>query len=84
MTAEVSAADASIERTPAASMGRRRWVGQVPRDVVLIVAGALLAFASDEWRDARHRRAHVDAAVASVHDELILNRRLVDIGIGGG
>ena len=56
---------------------RPRWRRQIPRDVVLIVVGALLAFASEEVRDARHRRARIDAAVASIRDELVANRSLV-------
>ena len=45
---------------------RARWLGQVPRDVVLIVLGAALAFGGEEWRDARHRRAHVEASLIGI------------------
>jgi hypothetical protein len=36
--------------------GVRRWTSRIPRDVLLLVAGALLALAVEEFRDARHRR----------------------------
>ena len=49
----------------------------MPRDVVLIVVGALLAFVTEEWRDARHQRARVAIAVVSIRNELALNRSLV-------
>ena len=53
------------------------WRGQVPRDVVLIILGAVLAFAGEEWRDARHRRERVDVAIESIRRELTVNRGLV-------
>jgi hypothetical protein len=56
---------------------QQRWRAQVPRDVVLIVLGAVLAFAGEEWRDARHRRERVDVALESIRRELTLNRGLV-------
>ena len=56
---------------------RPLWLSQVPRDVILIVLGAALAFASEEWRAARQRRTRVDVAVASLREELTLNRNLV-------
>jgi hypothetical protein len=56
---------------------RSRWLARVPRDVVLVVAGALLAFATEEWRDARRQRARVDVAVTSIRNELLQNRTLV-------
>jgi hypothetical protein len=56
---------------------RARWRERIPRDLVLIVVGALLAFASEEVRDARQRRARIHAAVASIRDELMANRSLV-------
>lgn len=55
----------------------RRWRRQVPRDLVLIIVGALLAFASEELRDSRSRRSRVSAAMASIRDELAENQRLV-------
>ena len=54
-----------------------RWLGQVPRDVVLIVLGAALAFGGEEWRDNRHRRAHVEASLLSIRDEIRANAVLV-------
>lgn len=54
-----------------------RWLGQVPRDVVLIVLGAALAFGGEEWRDNRHRRAHVEASLLSIRDEIRANAALV-------
>jgi hypothetical protein len=56
---------------------RQRWRGQVPRDVVLIVLGAILAFAGEEWRDAHHRRERAHVAIESIRSELTLNRGLV-------
>jgi hypothetical protein len=55
----------------------RRWRGEVPRDVLLIVLGAVLAFAGEEWRDARHRRERAEVAIESIRRELTLNRDLV-------
>lgn len=72
-----SAAVAANAEVPASPQAPRKWLGQVPRDVVLIVVGAAIAFGSEEWRDARSRRARVDVAVASIRDELAFNRRLV-------
>ena len=54
-----------------------RWTGQVPRDVVLIVLGAVLAFGGEQVRDARHRRAHVEASLLGIRDELRANAALV-------
>jgi hypothetical protein len=56
---------------------RNRWIGELPRDVLLIVLGAGLAFAGEEWRDARHRRAQVATALLSIRDELRANAALV-------
>jgi hypothetical protein len=56
---------------------QQRWRGQVPRDVILIVLGAVLAFAGEEWRDAHHRRERAEVAIESIRRELTLNRGLV-------
>jgi len=58
-------------------VGTRRWRLRIPLELVLIVVGALLAFAGEEIRDARHRRARVDVAIASIRDELTANQTLV-------
>lgn len=49
----------------------------MPRDIILIVLGAILAFAGEEWRDARHNRARVTVAFTSIRDELRANSALV-------
>ena len=54
-----------------------RWLGQVPRDVLLIVLGAALAFASEELRDLQHRRTRVAATLVSIQNELRANAALV-------
>jgi hypothetical protein len=69
----------SPEAAPGARSTRPRWLGQVPRDVILIVLGATLAFASEEWRTARQRSTRVDITVASLRDELKVNRELVTV-----
>jgi hypothetical protein len=74
---EVQADPRSLDASQTEGGPRARWRGQVPRDLALIVVGALLAFASEEVRDARHRRARIDAAVASIRDELTANQTLV-------
>jgi hypothetical protein len=56
---------------------RGRWMGQVSRDLLLVIAGALLALAGDEWRDARHRRSEASDALVSIRDELRRNAELV-------
>jgi hypothetical protein len=56
---------------------RSHWIGQAPRDVLLIVVGAALAFAGEEWRDTRHRRTQVATALVSIRDELRANAALV-------
>lgn len=53
------------------------WLGRVPRDVILVIAGAALAFALEAWRDAHTRQTRVDVAVTSIRNELTLNRALV-------
>lgn len=65
------------ERAEDESSRRHGWRGQVPRDVVLIVLGALLAIAGEEWRDARHRHERVNVALESIRREIALNRDLV-------
>jgi hypothetical protein len=60
-----------------AAIPRWRWAKQIPRDVILIVLGALLAFAAEEWRDARQRRSRVSTALMSIRDELRANLALV-------
>jgi len=57
--------------------GVRRWTSRVPRDVLLLVAGALLALAVEEFRDARHRRTRERESVASIRNELRANVALV-------
>src|SRR5262245_8568999 len=74
---ELQADPRSLDAAPTAGETRARWRRQIPRDVVLIVLGAVLAFASEEVRDARQRRARVDAAIASIRDELTANQSLV-------
>jgi hypothetical protein len=54
-----------------------RRASRIPRDIVLIVLGALVAMGADEWRDARHRRAQVRTALTSIRDELRANVVLV-------
>jgi len=67
----------SSEPSPKHRLVPSRWLSQIPRDVVLIVVGALLALVSEEVRDARHRRSRVDATIISIRDELRQNASLV-------
>jgi hypothetical protein len=67
--------DSDPRTTPAHSGGRS--IGQVLRDVLLIVLGAALAFAGEEWRDVRHRHAQIATALLSIRDELQANTALV-------
>jgi hypothetical protein len=74
---DVNTDDSSTD-APATEHGP--WVrrfSRIPRDVILIVLGAALAFGSEEWRDARQRRERVAVAVASIRSEVTLNRTLV-------
>ena len=48
------------------------------RDVVLVVLGAMLALAADEWRETRQRRERVRVALAGIRDELRANAQRVD------
>jgi hypothetical protein len=64
----------SVETTPTAL---RRLSSRVPRDVLLLVAGALLALAVEEVRDARHRRSRATESINSIRDELRSNIALV-------
>jgi hypothetical protein len=59
------------------STGVRRWTSRVPRDVLLLVAGALLALTVEEVRDARHRRSRTRESINSIRDELRANIMLV-------
>lgn len=63
--------------TPAhsdAKRGSRAWLS---RDIVLVIIGAVLALATEEWRDARHRRSQTDTALTSIRNELKGNVALV-------
>ncbi len=54
---------------------------QVPsalRDVVLVVLGALLALAADEWREGRERARRGELALEAIRTELQSNLRLVE------
>jgi hypothetical protein len=53
-------------------------VPAIVRDVLLVVLGAALALAVDEWRDARQRAERVRVALAGIRDELRANARRVD------
>jgi hypothetical protein len=77
MSMEQQVSSSNVEDSPPATRDRPGWRGRVPRDVVLIVVGALLAFATEEWRDVRQHRARADVAVASIRNELLQNRALV-------
>lgn len=46
------------------------WLRGPARDVLLVVLGAALALAVDEWRDARQRAARVSTALTSIGTEL--------------
>lgn len=70
--APILADAANAERQPLP-----RWLGQAPRDILLIVLGAALAFASEELRDWQHRRTHVAATLVSIRNELRANAALV-------
>ena len=74
---ELQADPRSLEASKVEGKTRARWRRQIPSDLVLIVVWALLAFASQEVRDARQRRARVDAALASIRDELTANKSRV-------
>jgi hypothetical protein len=52
-------------------------VRQVPRDVLLIVVGAILALFGEEWRDLRQRRSRSETALMSIRKELQFNLSLV-------
>ena len=56
---------------------RRSWYAQVPRDLLLVILGALLALAGEEWRDSHQRRTQAAAALASIRDEIKRNADLV-------
>ena len=47
------------------------------RDVVLVVLGAMLALAADEWRETRQRRERVRVALVGIRDELRANQQRV-------
>jgi hypothetical protein len=53
-------------------------VPAVVRDVLLVVLGAALALAVDEWRDARQRAERVRVALAGIRDELRENARRIE------
>ena len=63
--------DASPLRQRAARLGGHA------RDLVLVVLGALLALAADEWREARQRRERVRVTVAGIREEIRANSALV-------
>ena len=64
---------------PSAPVSRRAVrVPAVVRDVLLVVRGAALALAVDEWRDARQRAERVRVALAGIRDELRENARRVE------
>jgi hypothetical protein len=57
-----------------AKRGGRAWLS---RDILLVIIGAVLALATEEWRDARHRRVQMETALTSIRDELKANVLLV-------
>jgi hypothetical protein len=67
--------DSDSPTTRAHSGGRSSR--QVLRDVLLIVLGAALALAGEEWRDVRHRHAQIATGLLSIRDELQANTALV-------
>jgi hypothetical protein len=69
--------DASL-RAPSPARPRATRVPPVVRDVLLVVLGAALALAVDEWRDARQRAGRVSAALAGIRDELRGNARRIE------
>ena len=57
----------------------RRWrIPAVGRDVVLVVLGATLATAAEEWRDARATKHRTEVALASVRAEIATNLERVE------
>jgi uncharacterized protein (TIGR03067 family) len=54
---------------------RSAWV---PRDIVLLLVGAIVALGGEEWRDAHNRDAQLRAALTSIRDELRSNVTLVE------
>jgi hypothetical protein len=60
-----------------APTGVRRWTSRVPRDVLLLIGGALLALSVEEFRDARHRRARTRESINSIRSEIRANILLV-------
>jgi hypothetical protein len=57
---------------------RPRRVSAAVRDVLLVVLGAALALAAEEWRDARAERHRASLALASIRAELLDNRGRVE------
>jgi hypothetical protein len=53
-------------------------VPAVVRDIVLIVLGALLALAADEWREGRERSRRAQLAVGAIRAELEANLAMVE------
>jgi hypothetical protein len=56
----------------------RHVLRPVVRDVLLLLAGVVLAVAADQWREARAERRRVSMAIASIRVELIDNLARVD------
>jgi len=58
---------------------RGRWrVPAAARDIMLLILGAALALAVEEWRDAHAERRRVAAALASIRAELLDNQQRVE------
>ena len=69
------------DRRPGESASGARWRVRIPgalRDVVLVVLGALLALAADEWREGRERTRRAELALAAIRAELEANLTMVD------
>lgn len=65
--------DGGSAPAPMSSSGRRSRIRDVPRDVILVLLGAVLAFGGEALRDSRRRHTYAAAAVTSIRQELEIN-----------
>ena len=63
---------------PKVVLSGRHVFRPIVRDLVLLLAGALLAVGADQWREARAERRRMSMAIASIRVELIDNLARVE------